>query len=158
MKRIIKYFFIIIISVLLTNYLTLIIWGKDNLLSIASRNYDWNDTNYKIDLIVWNDILIDDNNHNSLKDFNDTQIKDFIKILQKSTSHNIIFKPETIHIDSIQSKENEFNIIVFYKMNFIFYCETFFGVYSPGFASDKTEYLFWFFGWHKLSEPTFGIS
>ena len=159
MKRIIKYFFLIVVVFLLFNYLTMLIWGKDNLLLIAAKDFGWNTKDNKVDLIVWNSVLLEDDNHNSLKDFNDSQIKEFINVLQKSGFvKKVIYKPEAIYIDSIHYKVNELNLLVFYNMSYLFYCEIFIGAYSPGFITDKTEYLFWFFGWHKSSEPMFGIS
>lgn len=61
MSGFIKYFFLIIVSVLL--------------LSIAARDFGWNATENKIDLVIWNNVLLVDGSHNSLEDFNDSQLE-----------------------------------------------------------------------------------
>jgi hypothetical protein len=159
MKSIIKYIVLIIVSALLINYLTLFIWGKENLLFIAAEDFNWNATDQKIDLVIWNGVLPKDESYNSLEDFNDSQIKAFINIINNNgLVSTITYKPKNIQIDSIRSKKNELNLMVFYKMNYLFYCELYISAYSPGFITDKTEYLFWFFGWHRFTEPQFGVS
>ena len=159
MKKISKYFLFFIISILLLNYLTLQIWEKEKLLSIAASDFDLYSTDNRINLIIWNGVLPKDENYNSLEDFNRTQIEDFINILNKNRlASTIIYKPKNVQIDSIQSKENELNLMVFYKTKYLFYCELYISAYCPGFLTDKTEFLYWFFGWHRLFNPRFGIT
>ena len=159
LKKIILYVFASIIFIIIVNYLSLLIWGKINLLKIASEDFGYETLNKKVDLVFWAGISSQEEDFGSLSDFSNTEINNFMNTFYNNgLAANVIYKPKIVKADSIKYNKNELNVFVVYKTKYVFYREIDIMAYSPGFITDKTEYLYWFFGWHRFSEPRFGIS